>query len=197
MGHPTHHLLSTPLTTIIWPSGARFDDRLRIQGGENPEDCDRYDTKEHFALLMSYTHSLRDLKFCRGLFDSALVCRGFILGFHETHNRKETSEVKFKCCSYVAHNEWERCPSNGPSVEQSTKPPGQVRRTLSPLQITVALSVSGSPFSPPCTEDENLCGFFCLDDGVQLENEVALCSPVVLDRTQTVCFPRPPFLRQR
>ena len=73
-----------------------------------------------------------------------------------THGRKETSEVKFKCCPYATHNGWERCPNNGPSAEQPTKPPGQARRALSPLQITVTLSVSGSPFFPPCIEDENL-----------------------------------------
>ena len=82
--------------------------------------------------------------------------RGFILG-------------------YAIHNRWERCPSNGPSVEQPIKPLDQARRTSSRLQITVALSVSGPPLFPPSTEDENLCGFLCLDDDVQLENEVAPC----------------------
>ena len=152
---------------IIWPSGARFDDRLRIQEGENPEDCDHHDAKQLFALLMSYTYPLRDLEFCGGLFDSALVpCQGIILDFHETYTRKEIFEVKLECCSYATHNGWEQCPSNGPSVEQHTKPPGQARSTPSALQITVALSVSDSPLLPPCTENENFCGFFCLNDGV-------------------------------
>ena len=78
--------------------------------------------------------------------------RGFIFGFRETHTLKETFEVKCKCCSYVTRNGWEQCLSNGPSDEQPTKPPGRA-----------------------CTEDENLCDFFCLDGDVQLENEVAPC----------------------